>query len=957
MSLSGTDTATVIELDLRSGAHTLADPAALRAAVREQLRQEGLPEPDDYRFLLVDTPRGLTDHHRLYERILGYRTIGTVRVVCLVVGDLSDDPGADGGPPPDDVPRPGEVRRLRRPAVLRAPAAGLLWAADLRAARTAGDPVTADDPDALAVLVALLRMPGLFDETLDVLSRFPEAVAVPGVRVLEHDLSDTARARAWRQALVQLAGEFEESGGSGAPDDADRSTGDLPKPVDELAAGRPVGAVPVHRASGGAADRSFLRCHGAVEEARGALDALGGVGGLFTGATSDAVARALGDVASGLADYRDLVARAVQEGAAPGASVTEAVRRLADMGIVVPPYAGTREETGEGLRRLAKRLLGERLSLRGVANRFSALSEQTAPLAGAALVPEVDRRCPPDLPGRVTAVHPFRFDGATAPQLTGAFLAAGLASLWPWPGTLLSLLVLLVLVGGSVLAGVNRPNRAAGGQASTGAAAQALAAVLGCVGGLIAAAAWEIPAWVSLTGLLAGLGLAAALVVARWRRALDRWWERSGASAARRALESLDLLLAEAVAHQWWACEERMYCANAARSLAGMLRSTAAAAEDKALGHDRGPGPGPSAPAADDLWGGPLPSRDGAPDDTGEPRPEWMPAPDTEGPPPDYSDWAPDDPDASGPPPSGTADGTAGHRGAGDGPPWLEREASEGGPLLVVTLVDDLTAAVVMALEPYWGAVERGQAGGPALSRIEEHVRDLLDVAHRHLSRNGPVSPPPFARGEDRCGDSEGLLGIGAQRVVEATDPDLSVQRVMQLVSQEQSPLLSRDPNSVEWIRFAPAAVRHGIETAGADRPGSGGPVPAQRRADGPVPLVRSRSVWTASGRYAGLLRLVPLRSGVVESVRLLERSDGDPPSSYGGPYEGPHGEGPYGAGPYDYGGGSYDSGSYGGGYGSAPYGDEGTYGAGGSGRGSYDEGPGPYGSRTRGSDGEENPW
>lgn len=35
----------VIVLDLRSGAHTLASPGALRAAVQEQLRTEGLPEP------------------------------------------------------------------------------------------------------------------------------------------------------------------------------------------------------------------------------------------------------------------------------------------------------------------------------------------------------------------------------------------------------------------------------------------------------------------------------------------------------------------------------------------------------------------------------------------------------------------------------------------------------------------------------------------------------------------------------------------------------------------------------------------------------------------------------------------------------------------------------------------------------------------------------------------------
>ncbi|MEU6355075.1 hypothetical protein ABZ896_38150, partial [Streptomyces sp. NPDC047072] len=86
-----TDTAhAVIVLDLRSGAHTLASPGALRAAVQEQLRTEGLPEPGNghYRFLLLDTPRGLMDHHSLYEMILGYGT--KAWLLGLVVGDLPD---------------------------------------------------------------------------------------------------------------------------------------------------------------------------------------------------------------------------------------------------------------------------------------------------------------------------------------------------------------------------------------------------------------------------------------------------------------------------------------------------------------------------------------------------------------------------------------------------------------------------------------------------------------------------------------------------------------------------------------------------------------------------------------------------------------------------------------------------------------------------------------------------
>ncbi|MER5595907.1 hypothetical protein ABT085_01650, partial [Streptomyces sp. NPDC002265] len=95
----------VIVLDLRSGAHRLTPPGALRRAVQKQLRHEGLPEPGDghYRFLLLDTPRGLTDHHSLYEQVLGYGT--KAWMLGLVIGDLpgTADTDAPGGPY-DDVP-------------------------------------------------------------------------------------------------------------------------------------------------------------------------------------------------------------------------------------------------------------------------------------------------------------------------------------------------------------------------------------------------------------------------------------------------------------------------------------------------------------------------------------------------------------------------------------------------------------------------------------------------------------------------------------------------------------------------------------------------------------------------------------------------------------------------------------------------------------------------------------
>ncbi|MER5575647.1 hypothetical protein [Streptomyces massasporeus] len=876
----------VIVLDLRFGAHTLATPGALRAAVQEQLRNEGLPEPGNghYRFLLLDTPRGLTDHHSLYEKILGYGT--KAWMLGLVIGDL---PGSDDADTPtagryDNNVRPTDGadadvpgahrRRLQRPAVVRGPDAGLLWAGDLRAARTAGDPVCADDPEALAVLVDLLR--ALFDETLETLARFPDAVAVPGVRVLEHDLSGAARARAWREALTRFAGD-RSTGAQHTTDGDDTTRIALPKPVDELAAGRPTGPVPGHRIPGGAADRAYTGCSSALDEAYAGWARLSGVGGLLLGSGRRGTEKALDAACHGLSGYRSLVVRALQDGAAGVSPASpESALLLAELGVRVPPYAGSREGVADGLHRLAERMLGERLALRSVAERFAALSEQVAPAPSAGMLTEADRRCPPELPQRVSAEKQFAVAATTAGQLTGAFSACGAAALWPWPGTLIALAVLLVMVGGGLLVHVRQPGRVASGSVSLGVVAQTAAGVAGATGGFFLAGAVPLPSWAGLLGALGGLGIAVGVVAVRWRHEVDRWWELTGADDARQALDRLDALLAEAVFRQRWAADERMYCANAARMVAGALRSAAVSVE--ALdGHPRDEDhtAKPADAGWEDLAGDDAPPGAAAHHGGGHERPDWMPEPDP------YSRTTLTDLTADGTAPAGNA--TSARTGTrlsvddrlpGDGPRWLDREAGEGGPHLVDTLVSDLTDALVKALDPYWGAVARGQTGVGALTVVEQRMRQMLEVTRRHLFTHGVVSPPPFARSVDRRHNAEGLLGIGHQRVADAIEPDPQGRRIVDLTSPDQTPLLSRDPSRVEWIRFAPQAVWEGAE-------GHGGPG-AEPRQDTEAPAVgsggmRSRSVWTSTGRYAGLLKLIPLRLGVVTSVRLREWADERP--------------------------------------------------------------------------------
>ncbi|MBT2675425.1 hypothetical protein J7E95_32420, partial [Streptomyces sp. ISL-14] len=134
------DFSTVIHLDLRAGAAALHSPSALRARVAQELGRAGLPEPDEPLFLVVDTPAGLTDHQPQYELLTGYRAVGEVRLLVLLVGSAPGAfAGAEGGFQPD--------RRLLRPAVLRASGTALLWAGDLRSARTALEQPEPDDPD------------------------------------------------------------------------------------------------------------------------------------------------------------------------------------------------------------------------------------------------------------------------------------------------------------------------------------------------------------------------------------------------------------------------------------------------------------------------------------------------------------------------------------------------------------------------------------------------------------------------------------------------------------------------------------------------------------------------------------------------------------------------------------------------------------------------------------------
>ncbi|WP_246258983.1 hypothetical protein [Streptomyces typhae] len=857
------DTGAVVQLDLRAGAAALHSPAAVRAEVARALGGAGLPEPDDPLFLVVDTPAGLTDHQTQYELLAGYRAVGEVRLLVLLVGSA---PGAfageEGGFQPD--------RRLLRPAVLRASGTALLWVGDLRSARTASEQPAPDDPDALAALVDVLSVPDVYLRVLDGIQTLPDAVAAPGVRILEQDLPPEVRERAWRDALTRFAGEDSERAPDASPTAS--SGADLPEPLRGLVAG-PGGGGAGHREPGGVADDAYRACADALGYAGEALAGLRTLSGLVRASHREAFETDVDEARRALDDYWHLARTVLRGGGEKAQSAGESAAHLAALGLRVPSAEGVGARIGEGLKEFAGKLLGQGFALRSVAQRCTGLAGRVEPLRGTALVSQLDAHSADAVTRRMRTTAAAVPD----PPRAGAAAAAGaglLGALWWGPYLAFAFAVPLLLLGAAVLGAVRLQGDRGEGKPRRPAVVPRFAAFGGAVVGAGLAYVVEPPVWVGAIGLAAGLGVAAETVRRLWRAAATAWGPGRATTVLRQTLDRLDALLVEAV-REHWAVEERLYCADAARSVAGMLRATAAAAEDEAVpGPERlaptaapgGHGPTGDAPRAEDPW---------LVDDADLEPEEASPLPDD-----GDSDWASvyaweDGPTWDQPAEADEEERAREPRAAGPRDPrtgkvprWLERENAEGGPELVATLSADLIDAALEAMKHYWGAVERGQSGALNAQRTEARVRELLSTVHHHLRHNGVLAPPPFAAPRRVRPASADLLGTDPHGPAELVGAEADRRAVVQLSSPEQGALLSRDPAAAVWLRFAPRAIRDEVEKAWVS---SGSVHP-----DGVL--------WTSSGRYAGLVRLVPLRMGVVDTVRPRYGSTTGPEDPYGRP-------------------------------------------------------------------------
>ncbi|MFF3285767.1 hypothetical protein [Streptomyces sp. NPDC003023] len=834
----------VVLVDLRHRASESVEEA-LKATEQDRVR----------RFLVIDGAADLVGHQLLHERLYSY---GPARLVCLAVG----------------AP---EQRQLRRPLPLGPPEAGVLWVPDT----LAGAPPGAEGFEtSLRPLVELLREPEVFDAVLRDLADVPQGVAVPAVHVLEHDLTDDARSRAWRQALDHLAGQevlatVPPPGGEGGPG-AGAGRPDRLTPGLALLLGRSVPRSLADRpwlTPGGQLDARHEECLDALDDTRAAYEGARGAAGLFgrAGKEADLPAR-FERLSDALAAYRAEVAGALGDGG--GDRIRPEQRsRLLERGIeLVEVPEVTRASVGPALREHTERLLRNRLPLRSVAAQLNAISDGSAPAGSTAGLRRLDEACPPERVAALCRPPVFTTRGPWFLDAGLAFLICAVAGLWPVYGWGTGPLTALAAAGLAGLMLRRRPSRTRDGGLDGGGDTRALTRLgAGVAGGALGAAggsALSLPPWAGAVALLAALTALVLLAVRDWTAAVDDWWSRTDWTFASRAVADVDELLADTVVHDWLLADARYHCSDAARAVALLVRGLAETVEDRMDG-GRGagrplPAEEPDAPAADatgsfdwDSWG------DGADDGWSDDWSEPLVADAASGHGPDLgagraSHAAPwpepaGAPDHSAPPADGRPHALRDlwPSGDGDGPPWLQRETGDGGPELVETLVADLAGGAVHILATRWAAVEREPATAGRVP-LRPRMDELLDEEHRRLIRDGAAAPPPYAADPANRPGIASLLGVSSDRVGRLLGDGGDEDPVL-LCGAEHRRLLSKDPHAARLFRFAPEAMRRGAE------PESG---------QDAWPAAAEDVIWTAGGRHAGVVKLVPMRPETVRSVR-----------------------------------------------------------------------------------------
>ncbi|WP_037678375.1 hypothetical protein [Streptomyces albus] len=654
----------VVRVDLRHrGGRTGAPQADLDARVREALARTRTAGTRS--FLVLDDATELVNHQEHYERLYSH---GPARVLCLAYG------GADSP-------------ALLRPHVLRPPTAGVLWIPDVFAGAAALEPEPEREPEpslaeggrggaagggfdegfdggpggttgrgggtggpgpeavgeALRPLTELLSEPSVFGAVLGQVAEVPHGVAVPAARVLEHDLTEEAKARAWRRALEELTGQdvpapalvVEGSPGSGSgpgrgPEPGSGSgPGSGASDAVPAALGHLIGdAVPRALAGrgwlvpGGPAEARRLACDRALRDAEEDYEHVRGPAGLFgRRARSVDLPERLVVLADAVGAYRGCVAEALSEGGGDRLS-PEQRSALLQRGIDLPELPeASRSAVGPGLRAYTERMIAGGLPLRSVAARLGALSDRSAPAGSAARLARLDEICPESLPAELAAPLPFEMGGPAFVHAAPVFLLAFTAGLWPGLGWVSGPLTGLVLALLTLLMLRRRPNRSSAypldGGGSTRSGLRLLAGLAGGAAGGLAGTLPAPPVWAGAVALGLAVAGSVALVLRDWTAAVDDWWDRTDVRSVARRITGVDDLLAETAVQDWLFADARYHCSDGARAVARLVRGLAETAEERLAAQDppapgrarRPAGAGGTAPAApgaagpaDDPW-------------------------------------------------------------------------------------------------------------------------------------------------------------------------------------------------------------------------------------------------------------------------------------------------------------------------------------------------------------------
>ncbi|MFF5923466.1 hypothetical protein ACFY8C_34895 [Streptomyces flavochromogenes] len=888
-------------LDLRTaGAY---DPDAV---VRSAL---DAPQPGgERRFLVLDEADRLVSHQLLYERLSSY---GPARIVCLAVGVRGE-------------------RTVRRTLTLRPPAAGVLWVFD-----TTEDGVPAEA--VLRPLVDVLSTPEVFDAVLRALGEVVHGVAVPAVRVLEHDLTDEARARAWRQAVEGLTGPEVPAGTASA----EQVPPALALLLDE---GMPR-SLADHRwlPAQGRAGLRLAGCDEAVQDAVDGYHRVRGAAGLLTGAgrTVD-LPGDIERVAGELERFRIAVADAFA--AAGGSRLTVEHRGvLRDRGIELPemPREISRAGIVPALRDHTYELIGKGLPLRSVAARLAALSARTAPVGSASRLARLDAICGPERLRRLGGRYPFTAGGSRPVAFAVTGLLALLAGVWPVLGWVLGPAVGVLAAGLAHLMLRRRPNRSPDGRIDGGGATGAAPRLFGGVlGGLVGAGLGQflgLPLWAGAVALAVALAAVVLLALRDWSRAVDAWWARADPEDAWRILREVQSLVVTTAVHDWLFAEVRHHCSAGAGAVARLLRGLAdtADAHGRSASHANGYAYVPSAGSAGSAEGGsrrdsarpPEPDsgtaawswedwEGGAADDIWSDMDEEPPSP-VRSPAPNGSPYASD--------PFGPSDafdasdpfGPPGPAGPSDpfGPPGPVDPSGPFGP----SVPSDRDSALSGGGGAGWAGPGAGPGpepvpapawlerrygdGGPLL--VDTLVGDLvagtlliLDRCWAGIERDpGAVVP---AVHEERIAELLGETRVRLERDVAASPPPRydglrdqdALSGLAAFTDRSDRPDAARltgvAPDAVARLILAEDDPARTVALCGPEhmRLLSHDPLAARQVRFVPEAMRRGAAgddiwrgiaedvVWTGAGRHAGILRLVPLRADVVHTVRAEEAGE-----------------------------------------------------------------------------------